>query len=968
MTASGNNSAPNVVCERDALKQEAEALGVVQGEAAALCFSGGGIRSASFCLGVAQALAEKRLLCRFDYLSTVSGGGYIGGWLQQMLAGTTTRMEREARVAAVEERLAANKMPELDRLRDFTNYLTPRLGVASQDTWAGIALYLRNFLVNWLVFLPAFLLIALAPIFHRTLVWAGGATGWLCLIVAILAFIAMGVSVTKACRWVPSQRQDEVDQWEKDKDKQATARRQIAAAALLYAVLLPVVLEYLLGVGYWSWVNPPADLGTVERHLRMAVGYLGLPAGFFLTLALSFAIARSRTPPLPAGEGAESSKPRALFVINRASWYWAASVASAVFVLFLGVLLWQRDQLIYTVSVLVPPALDTATACLKPPASAGSIQQCTLAWVDVRADALTLGAPLVLIALLLGHSATYIGWRREARFGDLDREWLARLNGGTLFFSVGWTLFALACILPSRWITLAGGQMQGVNMTLSGLAAIGSGFLSSWIGKQVVSRVTDDVKTGKLQRVIAAAQVVLPLVFVVALFAFLSGIIQGVLGAIGDALPGFLLQGGDACDRYRYTPEPCAPWGRWTPVVLQVLLGVMLWAALAKLKTVVNVNRFSMHAVYRNRLVRAFLGTSREQAARRPDPFTGFDEGDNPRLARVGRTGPLFPVVNMTMNITEGERGAWAERKGASFIATPHWCGSGALTRKTPAGAESGAFVPTQQYGGMETEQDNESRDKGIHLGSVVTISGAAASPNWGYHSSPLIALLMTLFNVRLGAWYPNPSTCSVDDLQLSKPRDSLRAMVDELTGVARDDGAAVYLSDGGHFENLGVYEMLKRRCRRILVIDAGQDETCAFFDLGMMIRKAEIDLPVTIRIETISLASREEIEAAEQKGKPLNVSGFAYGTITYILPDGSTKAGTIIYLKPTLLSDVPTSVRAYAMESTPFPHESTIDQFFSESQFESYRTLGLFQGRRLLDKLPQGDLAALFRDGSVSR
>jgi len=153
---------------------------------------------------------------------------------------------------------------------------------------------------------------------------------------------------------------------------------------------------------------------------------------------------------------------------------------------------------------------------------------------------------------------------------------------------------------------------------------------------------------------------------------------------------------------------------------------------------------------------------------------------------------------------------------------------------------------------------------------------------------------------------------------------------------------------------------MLKRRCRRILVIDAGQDETCAFFDLGMMIRKAEMYLPVKIHLPTQGLASRAAIEA----GKAANARGFAFGTITYYLDDGTTERGQIVYLKPTLLSDVPTSVAAYASESLPFPHESTADQFFSESQFESYRALGEFQGQMLADRPATGadPLAELFR------
>jgi predicted acylesterase/phospholipase RssA len=129
----------------------------------ALCLSGGGIRSAAFCLGVLQGLAEKHMLRQFDYLSTVSGGGFIGGWLQVLVG--------ESGVSSAEEVISKPRPEALRRLRAFTNYLTPQTGPLSIDTWAGIVLYLRNLLINWAVFAPLFLLLALIPIGYRTAIW-----------------------------------------------------------------------------------------------------------------------------------------------------------------------------------------------------------------------------------------------------------------------------------------------------------------------------------------------------------------------------------------------------------------------------------------------------------------------------------------------------------------------------------------------------------------------------------------------------------------------------------------------------------------------------------------------------------------------------------------------------------------------------------------------------------------------------
>src|SRR5262249_19821352 len=156
----------------------------------------------------------------------------------------------------------------------------------------------------------------------------------------------------------------------------------------------------------------------------------------------------------------------------------------------------------------------------------------------------------------------------------------------------------------------------------------------------------------------------------------------------------------------------------------------------------VNINRFSLHALYRNRIIRGFLGAS--NIKRNPDPFTGFDENDNLRVHELWRRGDKikpnnwrpFHVVNMALNLAKREDLAWQERKAESFTSSPLHSGSGKL-----------GYRDSKTYGDGD----------GISLGTAVAISGAAASPNMGYHSSPPLALLLTLFNVRLGWWLGNP-------------------------------------------------------------------------------------------------------------------------------------------------------------------------------------------------------------------
>jgi hypothetical protein len=205
-----------------------------------------------------------------------------------------------------------------------------------------------------------------------------------------------------------------------------------------------------------------------------------------------------------------------------------------------------------------------------------------------------------------------------------------------------------------------------------------------------------------------------------------------------------------------------------------------------------------------------------------------------------------------------------------------------------------------------------------------MTISGAAVSPDMGYHSSPATAFLMTLFDVRLGAWLPNPG--AERQWSRAKPSNALWPLFNEMFGRANDRKADIYLSDGGHFDNLGVYEMLRRRCRRIVVIDADCDPKYHYGDLGRALRMAAIDLYVTVEFMTPLI-----------KGDiSLNASG-ALARVTYL--DG--KEGLLLYLKPWLPNGLAADVLAYWAEHDDFPHQSTAQQFFEESQFESYRALG---------------------------
>jgi hypothetical protein len=202
--------------------------------------------------------------------------------------------------------------------------------------------------------------------------------------------------------------------------------------------------------------------------------------------------------------------------------------------------------------------------------------------------------------------------------------------------------------------------------------------------------------------------------------------------------------------------------------------------------------------------------------------------------------------------------------------------------------------------------------------------------------------LLLALFNVRLGWWLGNPGTEGAETYKSRGPATAFKPLLEEIFGQATDQSSYVYLSDGGHFENLGLYEMVRRRCRFVVLSDAGCDKDFHFEDLGNAVRKIWLDLGVPVTFSGLNPLRNRALDDVSYG--PYLPPFHAIGTIDYPAADGpASKPGVILYLKPSFhrnrIENV--GVRNYAALKADFPHESTIDQFFSESQFESYRALG---------------------------
>jgi hypothetical protein len=219
----------------------------------------------------------------------------------------------------------------------------------------------------------------------------------------------------------------------------------------------------------------------------------------------------------------------------------------------------------------------------------------------------------------------------------------------------------------------------------------------------------------------------------------------------------------------------------------------------------------------------------------------------------------------------------------------------------------------------------------------------------------PAVAFVTSALNLRLGLWVDRPPTRpSKKDVCRKRRRlfrgiEFYREMFGRTRCGAQDETESIHLSDGGHFENLALYELVRRHCRYIIASDCGADPELAFDDLGNAVRRIREDFDVDIELDTAPLIRSEDGYAAQHA---------VLGTIHYDGIDGIDK-GILIYFKPVLTSDEPPDVRQYHRRNPSFPHETTGDQFFDEAQWEAYRRLGIHALRssfRGIEIPPEGD------------
>jgi len=839
-----------------------------------LAISGGGIRVATFALGILQYLATYKLLSPLDYLSTVSGGGYIGSFFSAWCMRERSIREVEERLVPLPPREAPAQTPRpmedpaLLWLRQFGKYLAPQTSLFSADTWLIGTIWVRNTLLNLILLVTMLAVVLLTP------------------------WVLLGIYKSCACR-------------------------------------PPHEMAWIL-----------AGMGTLAAAcgLRYKGGWeawCGGAAAVFIVLSSVMQVFATRH-------------------VEAMSGAWPFDTIAFPLGIILGGLAG------YTMLCETPMRLGVAVRlglCMAAGGFGLPTLDLVIGWMSdsLRASQAEFLVPIVVphvVAIQYSVLVTlFIGFAGRCQADDL-REWWSRVGAwmailgfsGLLLAGVSVAGPALFFFVKSEWSLI---------LATSGIwtLATGAGVL---LGRSSKTTGDEHARRPILDKILPLAP---PIFMGGFLVLAATAVYLGLFGWVGanPLRPGTLpsVTCFVNCGVVRTAPPLdelwAKVWGDYASAVNQLpgpekpILATLFVAGLfLLLSRLFDLNGFSQHQFYRTRLVRAYLGASRGRA-RRPDAFTNIDPADDPRITELRppaaapgerRAWPIH-LVNTAVNLNLASTGL-DERRAASFVFTPYACGYS---------------IPNCDDDRYRAYTD---LDSDLRLGTPMTISGAAASPNMGYHTAPTVAFLMTIFNVRLGYWMFNtaagvsrlaPLLMRAVPVRLAKwfklrelsqwsargPLLGSFYYLFELFGIADGGRKFVYLSDGGHFENMAVYELLRRRVRHIICIDGEEDAQMKFEGLGGLIRKARSDLGVEITIDTSGL---EERSAEGWSNRHCAVASIHY-------PEPGAAPGTLLYLKLSVTGDEPIDILHYRKLNPEFPHQSTIDQFFSESQFESYRALG---------------------------
>jgi len=900
-----------------------------------LSLSGGGVRSSMFSTGVLQGLHKIGLLKHVDYLATVSGGGFIGGFLTSQYQEQERRKKKKGKAQSLDELFPLKQDGEGQN--SAVNQLTKSGGYLSGPT--ELTLRVATGVVLHLLIIASVLVMTCSAaslfwrLFDMTLIqralsawatWLDRHSGWgyaWCGIVLSLLYLAY---------YSPHLWNARTDNGERLR----RLTRKLATWAILVGGSLSFV--YYEG-GFFAIYHDWFALSDLARAL--------IPLGFFACLfgfVGQIHKAALRAQKHSGGRHLDPGTSWTAWLLG-----WTARLLRL-----------KGRLLVISLLLTILTLLANGDTDLGP----------------------RVGEALGRLFPSLGRETTTSQVSLQVRNDQSIRQWLTTITQYLLFIQLSSGIIPL--LLPRQFASSGHADASGFSR-------------------------------GVYRGILFLLFISLPLVIC---FIFLR---ENISGAVETPSPirRLAVSRDPVTGKYGYLIEH----DQWTRL-RWLIAGALGFVAL---NVHVDLNRTSLHRYYRRRLKSAYFDAfpSRDFDPHEPD---GLKE-TLLREIRVDQTGAPYPLFVATLN--EIRPGTTSLDSGCAFIFSSRYCG---WSRNQPIGPlrssnrpNSGAtdppehqscFIQTEAYGAPDPN-DPDGREPGLRLVDAMAISGAAITPS--NSQSVLDTILLLAANARLGQWLVNPEAGTNDD-QSPNDEESLarrQKIFHRLLGrrghgipsisvwrlfrslwKSPDGGRDFcFLSDGAHYDNLGMETLFERRCRLIIASDASHDPHYEFRDLSKTLRRLRAFWGIEFfldrkPVEEFFKAKAEEKYKDEAKAKeeakakadrlvPKNLLGpknfarndgdgakraaetslcqsrylvFAFRYPKKAVADENQRWGLLVVLKPSLNGREDresAGLFSFARSQKTFPMDDDMNQFFDENQCEYYRELGSLVAASILDR-----------------
>ena len=495
-----------------------------------------------------------------------------------------------------------------------------------------------------------------------------------------------------------------------------------------------------------------------------------------------------------------------------------------------------------------------------------------------------------------------------------DRRRLYQRWAGTVL-TVGLVLLGLSLLDE-----LMDGLREGPNLPKGSAAMFG--MIASALGAAggLVARGGDSARPGILKTVVMAVVPVVSLVLLLAGIGILARLFAEA--AVARGLPG---------------------------------LGALFLLTLIYCITT-NVNLTGLHRFYRDRLMETFMPDAADILADGQAAQTDADAWPLAEICGPETDGP-YHLINAHVVLLGATKARQRSRSGDGFVLSRLYCGS-----------EATGFIATADWAGAARRFGLRPIGP-MRLPSAMAISGAALNPRAGGDGEGatkggVVSALLTILNLRLGFWAPSPAKVASAKRGNSYrwPPNFIRpGVVQGLFGFAHSEkGHWLELTDGGHFENTAIYELIRRRVLTIVFADGSTDPEISLSSFANLLQKIYVDFGVTVTFgEPADFTRMMKGSAIREPGDvlserlQLSASAYSVGTIRYPETDGRpAMTGTLFYIKSTMTQGLPPGLYSYKASNPLFPSESLAEQFFSEQQFEAYRALGFAQAASMVEEV----------------